>query len=406
MSRALGDAATSGGGPSRPRAAALWAGLFLKLSARELQIAVLFIVFPALLAFIYSSAYGTGLRSLSLRAVVVSGANDGGRASILASSLRAATYEGAQAVTVYESADLEASMRALRDGAVDAVVDASGVAPASGGADVRQAEARVYTDAAAGMGPYAESYVRAAAAAAFGPAVVEPALRTAAAFTKGSGGSNDFLVSVPGLFVFGWVFGAMTTALLVVREVRRRTIDRAALAGGRASEMAAGLWAAQAVLGLLQAAALLAVLPLCGFPSPSRPLDALLAILILDVPMSALATACGLATAALCSSEGVAVNLCMIFIVPLAFLSGAVFPLPVPTLFSIGGFSVAATDFLPSAPATRALELALVRGSGLSAAAPAVLAASVGAAAWAVGGAALFGRARLSSARRSSWVRR
>jgi hypothetical protein len=198
----------------------------------------------------------------------------------------------------------------------------------------------------------------------------------------------------------------MTTALIAVREIRRRTIDRAVLAGAGAGGMAAGLWAAQAILGLLQAAALWAVLPLCGFPAPVRPLDALLAIAVLDLLLSALATGCGLATAALSSSEGVAINLCMVFIAPLAFLSGAVFPLPAAALFRVGAFAFSAADILPTAPATRALGLALARGSGLAAAAPGLLAAAAGSALWTLAGAAFFGARRLSPRGRRSWDRR
>lgn len=391
----------NGGARELARTTALWAGLFLRIAVREFQIAALFIFFPALLAVVYSSAYGTGGSALSLRAIVVADPGDE-RARALSAALRASSLGGAAPATVYGSTDLGASMRALRDGAVDAVVEAPGGAAPEG----LRAEAKVYTDPASGMGAYAESLVRAAAAESFGPAEAAPAWKTTASFTKGSGGSNDFLIAVPGLFVFGWAFGAMTTALIAVREVRRRTIERAALARSSPAALAAGLWAAQAVLGLLQAAALYAILPLCGFPAPARPADAILAVIVLDIPMSALATACGLATAALCSSEGVAVNLCMVFIVPLAFLSGAAFPLPAPALFEIGGYAFAAADFLPTAPATRALELALVRGSGLRAAAGAMAAAAIGSAAWAAAGAALFGRRRLSPSRRISWVRR
>jgi hypothetical protein len=391
----------TGGARASPRTTALWAGLFLRLSIRELQIAALFILFPALLAVVYSSAYGAGGGALSLRAIVVADPGDD-RARSLSSALRASSLGGAASAAVYDSTDLGASMRALRDGDVDAVVEA----PVAAAPEGRQAVAKVYTDPASGMGAYAESLVRAAAAASFGPAEAVPSWKTAASFTKGSGGSSDFLIAVPGLFVFGWAFGAMTTALIAVREVRRRTIERAALARSSPAALAAGLWGAQAVLGLLQATALYAILPLCGFPAPARPADAILAVIILDIPMSALATACGLATAALCSSEGVAVNLCMVFVVPLAFLSGAAFPLPTPALFEIGDYAFAAADFLPSAPATKALELALVRGAGLRAAAPAILAAAIGSAAWAAAGAALFGRRRLSSSRRTAWARR
>ncbi len=391
---------------SGARSAALWAGLFLKLSAKEFQIAVLFILLPSLLAIVYSGAYGSSSFSGALRAIVVSrGAQPGrgaetDRGALLAQAMRAQSFESEAALTVYESGDIEASLRAMREGAADIVLDARGLGAAAAGRGTPPI--LVYADPASAMSPYAESFARAAALASFGPAQdsdpqgVQARWMTSMSFTKGSGGSGDFLSTLPGLFVFGWIFGAMTSSLLAVREIRRRTIERAVLAGSSAVGIGSGLWAAQFAIGLLQAIVLWATAAMLGMPAPARPFDAALSVLFLSFLMSALATACGLATAALSSSEGVAVNLCMVFIVPLVFLSGSVFPLPSATLFTTGGFGFAATDALPSGPATKALDLVLVRGMSIGKALPALALSTIETAAWALAACVLFRSRRLS----------
>jgi len=406
------------GGDSRREAltAALWSGLFLRLSIREFQIAVIFILFPALMAIVYSGAYGSSSFEKALRAIVVSqgGAAAAGasRGASLAEAMRGQSFEGEAAMTVYESEDINASLRALREGAADIVIDARAAAAAGGqgiaAADEGPDHILVYADPSSPMAPYAESFARGAAYSAFGrPGTVEPRWMTSMSFTEGSGGSGDFLTTLPGLFVFGWIFGAMTSALLAVREIRRRTIDRAVLAGSGAAGIGAGLWAAQCAIGILQAAALWATAAFLGLPAPAKPIDAILVAFILSILMSALATACGLATAALSSSEGVAVNLCMVFIVPLVFMSGAVFPLPSATLFTAFGFDFAATDFLPTGPATKALDLVLVRGAGIARALPALFLSIIETAAWVFAGCALFRYRRLGgAARRPASARR
>jgi ABC-type multidrug transport system permease subunit len=372
-------------------AAALWAGLFVKLSSREFQIAALFACFPALLALVYAQSFGASGFTKSLGAIVVLASDEAGGgagARRFEDALRAQRFEGEKAMSIYKSKDLDASMRALRDGHVAIVIDAS-QRPGEDGATT----ARVYADPSSGLAPYAESFARAAAASENAPI----AWRTAAIFTGGSGGANDFLVVVPGLYIFGWIFGVMTTALILVRETRRRTIDRSRLAGASVVGLVAGLWAAQCVLGLFQAVLLWAAVARGGFPTPPRPFDAALAILFLDLLMAALAASCGLATAAFSDGEGTAVNLSMVFIAPLAFLSGAVFPLPIKTLFSLGGYGVSATDLLPSGPATQALTDVMLRGAGIGTVWPALLVSMIGTAAYAIAGGAIFKARRLGT---------
>jgi ABC-type polysaccharide/polyol phosphate export permease len=55
----------------------------------------------------------------------------------------------------------------------------------------------------------------------------------------------------------------------------------------------------------------------------------------------------------------------MIFLVPLAFLSGAVFPLPPAPLFTLAGRTLQVYDLLPTAHATTALRRVLIYGDGL-----------------------------------------
>lgn len=352
--------------------AGLWTDVLLRQSFREFQIAALFLLFPALMVYIYWGAFGAskGGFSGSLSALVVSGdaggaaqapgagqAGPGGTvAERLAAAMRAESFEGKPALRVHESTDYAASMEALRDGEVALVVDAR---------DTGEGRATLYTDPASGLGPYAEGFARVAAARAFARPGTDEAIFTEVRFSSGSGSSRDFLLGVPGLVVFGWAFGLLAIALLLVREIDRGTMDRIAMSASGPLPLVLGLWGLEAILGFVQALLVTAVALVLGFPLPHNAGNLVMTVLILNGLMAGVALGFGLLTAAWAKSEGAAMSLSMVFIGPLAFLSGALFPLPGVGAVKIGGFALAANDLIPTTEAVRVLSDSLVRGMPL-----------------------------------------
>lgn len=357
--------------------AGLWTGVLLRQSFREFQIAALFILFPALMVYLYWGAFGASGSGFSgsLSAIVVSPdppgaaatpAEDGlaadrlpageSVAARLAAAMRAERFEGKPALRVYESTDYAASMKALREGEVALVVDARGTG---------EGRATLYADPASGLGPYAEGFARVAAARAFARPGTDEGIFTEVRFSSGSGSSRDFLFGVPGLVVFGWAFGLLAIALLLVRELDRGTMDRIAMSESGVLPLVLGLWGFEAILGLLQALLVTAVALALGFPLPRDAGNLVATVLLLNGLMAGLALGFGLLTAAWARTEGAAMSLSMVFIGPLAFLSGALFPLPAAGGLRMGGFTLAANDLVPTTEAVRVLSDSLVRGAPL-----------------------------------------
>jgi ABC-2 type transport system permease protein len=72
----------------------------------------------------------------------------------------------------------------------------------------------------------------------------------------------------------------------------------------------------------------------------------------------------GLVVACFARNDGEAANLASGLLVPLIFLSGALFPMPAAPLFSVGSITVQAYDFSPATHATEALRKVMIFGDG------------------------------------------
>lgn len=374
------------------RAAGLWTGILLRQSFREFQIAALFLLFPALMVYIYWGAFGASSSGFSgsLSAIVVSRDLPGGTvAERLAAAMRAESFEGKPALRVHESTDYAASMKALREGEVALVVDAR---------ETGEGRATLYVDPSSGLGPYAEGFARVAAARAFARPGTDEAIFTEVRFSSGTGSSRDFLFGVPGLVVFGWAFGLLAIALLLVREIDRGTMDRIAMSESGVLPLVLGLWGLEAILGLVQALLVTAVALVLGFPLPRDAGSLVAAVLVLNGLMAGVALGFGLLTAAWAKTEGAAMSLSMVFIGPLAFLSGALFPLPAAGGVKIGDFTLAANDLIPTTGAVRVLSDSLVRGGFLLADWPSMAVLAVETILVLVISAAVFSRKRLGPA--------
>lgn len=321
------------------------AGKGLKEGLREPQIAILFLLLPAFFVVAYYLAYGQYGASLDSWVKIVAVDLDGGaRAESVINTLQSARFEGSPAMGLRKEKDLGLARRMLAEGrATLLIIFPKGFADEGGLIFER--------DPRSDMAALAESIAR-------GSLDNGSASRIDHQFLPGTGTTNDFQISVPGLLVFGASFGVLTQALFLVRESSRGTITRLRLSPLRAGGFLAGFalsnlaWsAAQATIAWLAALA-------CGFGASGGIALPVLIILLYSLA----ATGCGLLTACITSSEAGAATVCMLFIGPLAFLSGAAFPLPAVGLFTAFGRTVSMQDFLPSTHAVTALSDLMVYG--------------------------------------------
>jgi ABC-type multidrug transport system permease subunit len=216
-------------------------------------------------------------------------------------------------------------------------------------------------------------------------------------FTKGSGTSADFLFWIPGMCVFGWCFVGLVVSLLLAREIRRGTFERLRPGNISVSQLVIGLWLCQAFWGAAQLGLSLGLATALGFASPAPTAQLVIVGFGLSLFMSALGVAIGLITTAFLSSEAAAANGCFVLILPLAFLSGSMFPLAFPPVVQLGSWQLSLVDLgLPSAPALRLLADTLVRAQPLVWGWPGWLLLGAHTAMWLAVGAALFRFRRLA----------
>ena len=158
-----------------------------------------------------------------------------------------------------------------------------------------------------------------------------------------TGKMSDFQFGVPGVIVFGVLFGTITSALMVVREASSGTLARMRLSGAGGGQVLGGIVLANLVMALVQVPLSFAAALAFGFRSPGS----LLLATGIGLVLSLGATGCGFLSACFARSEGGATAVSTAVMVPLVFLSGAIFPMPPAKLFSLGGQTVQVYDLMP-----------------------------------------------------------
>ena len=83
-------------------------------------------------------------------------------------------------------------------------------------------------------------------------------------------------------------------------------------------------------------------------------------------------------TACFSKSDGEAANYSMIFLVPLVFFSGAMYPLPPMPLFNVFGHTLDFSELMPTTFATDGIRRVMIYGEGIATIWPDLLWLSVG----------------------------
>ena len=342
---------------------ALWvARKSLREAWREPKLYGLLMLFPAMLVAVYYVAFGQTPQGLSqmLRVLVIN--QDAGPAGEqLVAALRAERFDGRPVLDV-AAADLASAEVALRERKAALLLvlpaDFSQALAAGQGAP---AEVRMVGDQASDSYVFASSFVSSAIDAFTRRATGwDRPLPLAVDFLRGTGTLSDLQFGIPGVLVFGVLFNTISAAMVLVREEVAGTLRRLKLSRARGLDVIGGIALAHLVLAALQVPLAFGLALLFGFRSPGS----LLLAVAIGAVLSLAATGMGLLAACFARSDGEAANLGTLLLMPLAFLSGAVFPMPPLPLFTVAGRVIQLYDILPSAHAAEAMRRVLIFGDG------------------------------------------
>lgn len=165
----------------------------------------------------------------------------------------------------------------------------------------------------------------------------------------------------PGMLVFGILMLIPQTAMLVAREVRARTLRRLRISQLHAAEFLGGISLAQMVVAVLQVGLIFAGALALGFHTPGSIWIAILVGLVISFSSIGL----GLIVACFVSDDSQAINVGSTATMLQVFMSGAFFPMPPMTLFTLAGHQVGPFDILPATQGMLALQDVLFYGAGL-----------------------------------------
>jgi ABC-type multidrug transport system permease subunit len=337
----------------------------LREAVREPQIALLFVFFPAMLVAIYYSSFSQGGVSMaSLLKLIVIDRDRGPAGAELVRTLYREEFDGKSAYSIIEGLSVEQALIRLEEGKSSLLL----LIPEDFSERLRDksmwpASVSIRCEPRSDIAAMARSFLT-GTLRRFGSAITGEGDIIPASYEllPGTGTANDFNVSIPGVVVFGILFGILTSALMLTRETERNTLMRLSLSGVRSSTYFAGFTAAQLVLSLVQITVTYAAAMAFAFKSAGPLLHALPFLFL----TSLCATGFGIITAAFARTDSGAMSLAMLFLAPLAFLSGAVFPIKEAALFEAGGATFGLTHLLPSRHAGIALSNILVYGTGIN----------------------------------------
>lgn len=377
---------------------AIWiARRLMRETLREPQVTLLFLLFPAMLIVIYYAAYGGTQQGMArFLNVLVYNQDQGPLGAEFIQTLRDGRFDGKPVFNLHEVASRSQgeNLVAGRKQVLLLVIP-----PDFSAAFVPHNLKKVSRLELVGD-PANDNYL-------FAVGFIDPALEIFSnahtgwdrpvlnqmEFVTNTGKMSDLQVGIPGVLVFAVLFGTLTSAMLMVREEVSGTLQRLRLSRMRSSDLLIGLALQQMLLGLAQLLVAFGTALAFGFSTPG---SYALAVAI-GLSVSLTATGLGLITACFSHSDGQAAILATIFLMPFAFLSGAVYPLPPLVLGKIAGRSIGLFDFLSTTHAAQAMRRVLVFGDGPAQLTYELTAAAVLTAAILALGIGLFQRLKLSS---------
>lgn len=332
---------------------------------REPQLLLLFLFFPAMLVLTYYLAYGPSAMQMSnfLKLMVVN-EDEGPLGVQLIDALRAETFEGQPVFQITQIASAQEAENALMEARIAALI----IIPTTFSQEAQNFSSESAPVALQLTGdPASDQYVF---ARGFLSGVVQAfadqlqgsqeALDLEYQFVEGTGKLSDFQFGIPGTIVFGVIFGIISSAMLLVRDDVKGTLQRLRLSRANAIHLLLGIALAVTVEAIPQVLITFGVALLCGFRGNGS------IFLAMGVAMVLSLAACGLGfiTACFAKNDGEAANIGSLWMIPMVFLSGAVFPMPPLPIFSLFGQTVNLYDLMPSTLAAEALRRIMIYGDG------------------------------------------
>ena len=177
-----------------------------------------------------------------------------------------------------------------------------------------------------------------------------------------SGARTEFENYVPGLLIFAVILLVFSAPMAVAREVEAGTLRRLQITRMRSLDFLGGITLTQVIVGVVALLLALFVALLLGFRSQGP----LWAAIVIGAIASLSVIGVGLIVACFSRTVTQAFLLANFPLAFFMFFSGAMFPVPRLTVFSIGGQSVALFDILPTSHAVIALQKIFVLGAGLN----------------------------------------
>jgi len=179
-------------------------------------------------------------------------------------------------------------------------------------------------------------------------------------FLPGTGAMGDFSFGVGGVIVFGIMFAVIPTATVLVRENVKGTLRRLRLTRAGSGDLLVGVTLAQMAVVAVQIPITFGAALAMGFRSNgSLPLAMAVGLLL-----SLAAIGLGLMVACFARNDGEAANLGAGVLVPVVFISDALYPMPDVPLFTVAGRTIQVYDLSPATHAAEAMRQVLVLGEG------------------------------------------
>jgi ABC-2 type transport system permease protein len=176
----------------------------------------------------------------------------------------------------------------------------------------------------------------------------------------GTGTMSDFDFGVAGNIVFGIMFVIVTASTVLVRENVTGTLRRLRLTRMKAAELLVGATLAQMVLAVIQMLITFGAAVLMGFQNNGSVWLTIGIGLLLNLS----AVGLGLVVACFARNDGEAANLASGVMVPMVFLSGALYPMPEAPIATVAGRTIQIYDLLPATHASEAMRRVMVFGDG------------------------------------------
>lgn len=327
---------------------------------REPQLLLVFILFPPMMVLLYYFAYGQGNQAMSRYLnVMVLNQDQGELGAQFVDALRDEKFDGSPvySLEVTDSREKAFPLLSERKAAMLLIIPQDfSDALATG-----TARLTIVADPLSDTAVFARSFLS-GTIDTFSDRLTgwNKPLPVSYEYVTGTGTTSDFQYGVPGLVIFGVLFGIITSAMILTRETVKGTLQRMRLAGVKSRDLVGGIVLTQMGAAILQLVVTFSVAYLCGFRSPGA--WWLMAVIVLVLSLAA--TGFGMVTACFARSDGEAASLGTAFMAPLVFLSGAIFPMPAVPIGKIAGRSINLYDLLPSTHASEALRRVMVFGDG------------------------------------------